>query len=110
MPKLHPDHISHTNEEDAIITAAAMSDPDCLPLTDEEWEQAMQTATLADKPPMILQADNSINLVKVVVGFKYSDCGAIVVKSFNETTRQWQHELHFSTVADFYRNLTLKKV
>lgn len=26
-----------TAEEDAIITAAAMSDPDALPLTDAEW-------------------------------------------------------------------------
>ena len=29
-----------TPEEDAAITAAAMSDPDSMPLTDEEWEQA----------------------------------------------------------------------
>lgn len=28
-----------TPEEDAIITAAAMSDPDCMPYTDEEWEK-----------------------------------------------------------------------
>ena len=27
-----------TPEEDAAITAAAMSDPDAIPLTDEEWE------------------------------------------------------------------------
>ena len=27
-----------THEEDAAITAAALSDPDALPLTDEEWE------------------------------------------------------------------------
>lgn len=29
-----------TPEEDAIITAAAMSDPDAIPLTDGEWEEA----------------------------------------------------------------------
>ena len=28
-----------TLEEDAAITAAASSDPDCAPLTDEEWEK-----------------------------------------------------------------------
>lgn len=28
-----------TDEEDAAITAAALSDPDALPLTDEEWER-----------------------------------------------------------------------
>lgn len=32
-----------TTEEDAAITAAAMTDPDAQPLTDEEWEQAKPT-------------------------------------------------------------------
>jgi len=36
MPKLKPDHIFVTDEEDAAITAAALSDPDNPPLTDEE--------------------------------------------------------------------------
>ena len=31
--------IRPTPEEDAAITKAAMSDPDSLPFTDEEWEQ-----------------------------------------------------------------------
>jgi hypothetical protein len=31
--------IRPTPEEDAAITKAAMSDPDSLPLTDEEWEK-----------------------------------------------------------------------
>jgi uncharacterized protein (DUF4415 family) len=31
--------IRPTAEEDAAITKAAMSDPDSLPFTDEEWEQ-----------------------------------------------------------------------
>lgn len=30
----------NTPEEDAAITAAAMSDPDAMPLTDAEWEAA----------------------------------------------------------------------
>ena len=38
MPKLKPDHIHVTEAEDAAITAAAMSDPDALPLSDQEWE------------------------------------------------------------------------
>ena len=37
MPKLKPRTIIPTAEEDAVITAAAMSDPDAIPLTDEEW-------------------------------------------------------------------------
>jgi len=39
MPALKPDHVFVTPEEDAAITAAAMSDPDCPVLTDEEWER-----------------------------------------------------------------------
>ncbi|MBV5309935.1 BrnA antitoxin family protein [Chromatium okenii] len=38
MPKLKPGTIIPTPEEDAVITAAAMSDPDAIPFTDEEWD------------------------------------------------------------------------
>jgi uncharacterized protein (DUF4415 family) len=37
MPKLKPTHISVSDTEDAAITAAAMTDPDALPFTDEQW-------------------------------------------------------------------------
>jgi len=37
MPALKPDHIFVTNEEDAAITKAALSDPDCPPLTAEDF-------------------------------------------------------------------------
>jgi uncharacterized protein (DUF4415 family) len=40
MPKLKQGIILPTEEEDAIITAAAMADPDAIPFTDEEWEAA----------------------------------------------------------------------
>ncbi|MDR2874376.1 MAG: BrnA antitoxin family protein [Methylobacillus sp.] len=46
MPKLKSGHISPTDAEDAVITAAAMSDPDAMPLTDEEWEAAKPTARI----------------------------------------------------------------
>ena len=39
MPKLKTGTIIPTPEEDAAITAAAMSDPDAVPFTDSEWEQ-----------------------------------------------------------------------
>ncbi len=38
MPKLNPGTIIPTPEEDAVIIAAAMSDPDAMPFTDEEWD------------------------------------------------------------------------
>jgi uncharacterized protein (DUF4415 family) len=37
MPKIKPTHISVTDTEDTAITAAAMTDPDALPFTDEQW-------------------------------------------------------------------------
>lgn len=37
MPKLKPKTVIPTPEEDAIITAAAMDDPDVRLFTDEEW-------------------------------------------------------------------------
>lgn len=40
MPRLKPDTVVPTPEEDAAITEAAMSDPDARPLTDEEWAAA----------------------------------------------------------------------
>lgn len=50
MPKLKPGTIIPTPEEDAIITAAAMSDPDAMPLTDEEWE-AVKPFVRIGRPP-----------------------------------------------------------
>jgi uncharacterized protein (DUF4415 family) len=37
MPKLKPETILPTIEEDEDITRAALADPDALPYTDEEW-------------------------------------------------------------------------
>jgi len=44
-----------TDEEDAAITAAAMSDPDAIPLTDEEWE-AVQPFVMVGGVPVNAQA------------------------------------------------------
>jgi|GEM_PF-158917 len=64
MPKLKPDHISPTDEEDAIIHAAALADPDNPPLDEAFWRNARPArevlppavyAALTDKskPPVI---------------------------------------------------------
>lgn len=42
--------LGHTPEEDAAITAAAMSDPDARPLTDEEWAIAKTMARKGGRP------------------------------------------------------------
>lgn len=43
MPKLKPGTILPTEQEDEAITAAAMSDPDAVPFTDEEWDAVKPT-------------------------------------------------------------------
>lgn len=43
MPKLKTGTILPTPDEDAAITAAAMSDPDVIPYTDTEWEAVKPT-------------------------------------------------------------------
>ena len=43
MPKLKPGTLIPTPEEDAAITAAAMSDPDATPYTDTVWEAVKPT-------------------------------------------------------------------
>lgn len=42
--------IRPTPEEDAAITADAITDPDLMPYTDEEWNAAKPTMRLGGKP------------------------------------------------------------
>jgi uncharacterized protein (DUF4415 family) len=44
----------NTPEEDALITAAAMSDPDAQPLTDEEWAHVLPTVRRG-RPPSVVK-------------------------------------------------------
>jgi len=46
MPALKPGTILNTPEEDATITEAAMSDPDAMPFTDEEWASVKPLARI----------------------------------------------------------------
>jgi uncharacterized protein (DUF4415 family) len=63
MPKLKAETILLTDEEDAAITAAALSDPDALPLTDEQWERVRHTVRIGrpksafTKQPVKLRLD-----------------------------------------------------
>ncbi|MFV8823725.1 hypothetical protein ACNKW1_03300 [Thauera sp. WH-2] len=47
MPKLKTGTPHPSAEEDAVITAAALSDPDAIPYTDAEWEAAKPTIRLS---------------------------------------------------------------
>ncbi len=68
-----------TPEEDAAITAAALSDPDALPLTDEEWE-AVKPLVRIGRPP-------SNTPLKVPTTIRLSP---EVSEAFRATGRGWQ--------------------
>ena len=45
MPKLKTGTLIPTENEDAAITAAALTDPDAAPYSDEQWEAIKPTIT-----------------------------------------------------------------
>jgi len=45
MPKLKTGTLIPTENEDAAITAAALTDPDAAPYSDEQWEAVKSTVT-----------------------------------------------------------------
>ncbi len=72
--------IRPTDEEDAVITAAAMSDPDCIPLTDEEWQEL--------KPLNGRPADETIPLSREVVDGFRATTGEDLGQKLLEAARQ----------------------
>lgn len=67
MPKLKPDHIFVADEEDAAITAAAMSDPDAMPLTDAEWEAVKSRVRIGRPKAEVTKERITIRLSRDVV-------------------------------------------
>lgn len=89
MPKLKPDHVFVSDEEDAVITAAALSDPDALPLTDAEWAAAKPLARIG-RPPSArpLKVPTTIRFdADVLAALKASGKGWQT--RVNETMREW---------------------
>lgn len=56
--------IMPTDEEDRIITTAAMSDPDAMPLTDTEWKQVRR---MGRPPAEVTKERITIRLSREVV-------------------------------------------
>ncbi len=56
-----------TPKEDAAITAAAMSDPDAVPLTDAEWEAAKPLIRRGRPPASVTKERITIRLSRDVV-------------------------------------------
>ena len=61
MPALKPGTILPTDEEDAAITAAALSDPDAAPiLTDEEWARLKPRLRVGRPPAEVRKVSTTI--------------------------------------------------
>lgn len=79
----------NTPEEDAAITAAALSDPDATPLTDEEWE-AVKPLARVGRPPSAkpLKVPTTIRFdADVLAALKASGKGWQT--RVNEAMREW---------------------
>ncbi|MFY9261175.1 MAG: BrnA antitoxin family protein [Gallionella sp.] len=83
MPKLKTGTIMPTPEEDAEITAAAMSDPDAMPLTDAEWE--------AVKPHLKRGRPAATHPLKISTTLRMD---ADVLNALRATGRGWQTRLN----------------
>lgn len=82
MPKLKPGTILPTHEEDAAITAAALSDPDAQPLTDAELAQFKPARGRGRPPQDVTKVPTSIRL------------DARVVRAFKATGEGWQTRMN----------------
>jgi uncharacterized protein (DUF4415 family) len=82
MPLLKPNTIMPTDEEDAVITAAALSDPDALPLTEAEWE--------AVKPSLRVGGRPKAEVTKERITIRLSPD---VLRAFKATGKGWQSRI-----------------
>lgn len=88
MPKLKPGTILPTPEEDAAITAAAMADPDAIPLTDAEWETTKPLVRIGRPPKKACKIPTTIRFdADVLAALKASGKGWQT--RVNEAMREW---------------------
>ena len=76
--------VRNTPGEDAAITAAAMSDPDAMPLTDEEWERVKPTLVRGPGRPRL-------DRPKVYTPIRFD---ADIVDAFKATGKGWQTRMN----------------
>lgn len=67
MPKLKPGTIIPTPKEDAVITAAALSDPESLPFTDKDWARVKPIARVGRPHAAVTKERITIRLSREVV-------------------------------------------
>lgn len=94
MPTLKPGTLIPTDEEDADITAAAMSDPDALPLTEAEWNDVKPLLRVGGRPKAEVTKERiTIRLSPDVLAvFKATDKGW--QSRIDAALKEWVREHH----------------
>lgn len=84
-----------TPEEDAIITAAAMSDPDAMPYTDEEWAKVKPFVRIGRPKSAVTKERITIRLSRDVVT-QFRNTGDGWQTRLDSALRQFitEHPLH----------------
>jgi uncharacterized protein (DUF4415 family) len=84
MPALKPNTIRPTPDEDAEITAAALSDPDAMPFTEAEWQAAKSSLRIGDQP-------KSSQPLKIPATIRFD---ADVLSALKATGKGWQNRVN----------------
>ena len=82
MPKLKTGTLIPTEDEDAAITAAALTDPDAMPYSDEQWEAIKPTVRRGRPIAAVTKERITIRL------------SSDVVRAFRESGDGWQTRIN----------------
>ena len=77
----------NTPEEEARIHAAAMSDPDCRPLSDEEWERILPKVRVG-RHGRLLKSSVTLRLDADIAAY-FRSSGRGWQTRINEILREW---------------------
>ena len=91
MPKLKTGTLIPTEDEDAAITAAALTDPDAMPYSDEQWEAIKPTARRGRPIAAVTKERITIRL------------SSDVVRAFRESGDGWQTRIN-DALADWLKS------
>lgn len=91
MPKLKTGTLIPTEDEDAAITAAALTDPDATPYSDEKWEAVK---------PTVRRGRPLADVTKERITIRLS---SDVVRAFRESGDGWQTRIN-DALADWLKS------
>ena len=91
MPKLKTGTLIPTENEDAAITAAALTDPDAAPYSDEQWETVK---------PTVRRGRPLADVTKERITIRLS---SDVVRAFRESGDGWQTRIN-DALADWLKS------